>query len=83
MSHRIRYLATVLAGIGVFVSTGVQAQSVLEEVVVTAQKRAESLQDVPIAISAFTGDNLKDFGVNTAEEVMALIPNGGIILKAI
>ena len=31
------------------------SQSVLEEIVVVAQKREQNLQDVPIAISAFTG----------------------------
>lgn len=35
----------------------------LEEIVVTAQKRAESLQDTPIAISAFTTDSLAKMGV--------------------
>jgi iron complex outermembrane receptor protein len=33
----------------------------LEEVIVTAQKRSESLQDVPASINAFSGDTLKDF----------------------
>ncbi|MGH8244067.1 MAG: TonB-dependent receptor, partial [Steroidobacteraceae bacterium] len=32
----------------------------LEEVVITAQKRQQSLQDVPLSVSAFTGDMLKD-----------------------
>ena len=55
------------------------AQSVLEEVVVTAQKRAESLQDVPIAINAMTGDDLDRMGVLTAEQVLKLVPNAGTI----
>ncbi|TGD75183.1 TonB-dependent receptor [Mangrovimicrobium sediminis] len=37
-----------------------QAQNTLEEVVVTAQKRAENVQDVPIAISVFTAENVED-----------------------
>jgi len=44
----------------------VTAQTVLEEVIVTAQKRAESLQDTPIAISVFDRDSLEQkqaFGV--------------------
>ena len=32
----------------------------LEEIVVTAQKRSESLQEVPISIVAFSGDDIKD-----------------------
>ena len=35
------------------------AAAVLEEVVVTARKRAESLQDTPLSITAFSGDMLK------------------------
>ena len=37
----------------------VLAQGVLEEVIVTAQKREQSLQDVPIAVSAFSGQMLQ------------------------
>jgi|GEM_PF-3625909 len=33
-------------------------QQQLEEVTVTAQKRTESIQDVPVAVSAFSADNL-------------------------
>ena len=35
------------------------AQAQLEEVIVTAQKRAESLQDVPISISAVSGETIQ------------------------
>ncbi len=51
----------------------------IEEVVVTAQRRAESLQDVPIAVSALTGDDLDSLGVASAEEVLRLIPNAGTV----
>ena len=34
------------------------AYGALEEIIVTAQKRSESLQDVPVAVSAFTGDTM-------------------------
>lgn len=47
----------------------------LEEVMVTAQKRSESLQDVPIALSAFSGDTLKDLGVNNIKDIQAVTPN--------
>ena len=40
----------------------------LEEVVVTARKREESLQDTPIAISAFTGDNMEARGSFTIKK---------------
>jgi outer membrane receptor protein involved in Fe transport len=36
---------------------------ILEEVVVTAQKREESLQDVPLSVEAIAGDKLTDAGI--------------------
>ena len=42
-----------------FVGASVQA-AVLEEVIVTSQKRSENLQDVPIAVSAFTADMIQE-----------------------
>lgn len=47
----------------------------IEEVVVTAQKRSEDIQDVPISISAFSGDFMKESGVNTMQELGAYTPN--------
>ncbi|MDP5208305.1 TonB-dependent receptor [Microbulbifer sp. 2205BS26-8] len=46
----------------------------IEEVVVTAQKRAENLQDVPIAITAFTGDNIKESGVKNLTDLGKYTP---------
>ena len=54
---------------------GVAFSQALEEVVVTAQKRAQSLQDVPIAVSALSGDWMKQNNVADLEDVAALIPN--------
>ncbi len=53
--------------------TAVQA-AVLEEVVVTAQKRDQSMQEVGIAVTAFTGDQLDQLGWATAEKVTAMSP---------
>lgn len=47
----------------------------LEEVVVTAQKRAQSLQDVPIAISAFTSDDLDRINSATLADLQYSTPN--------
>ena len=38
-------------------------KAVIEEIIVTAQKRAESLQEVPMAIAVFTGDELRRQGI--------------------
>jgi len=47
----------------------------LSEIVVTAQRRAESVQDVPIAVSAFTLDELEQRNVVQALDVMQYVPN--------
>ncbi len=52
----------------------VHAQKQLEEVVVTAQKRAQSANDVGITINAFTGQQIRDFGVFTAEDIAMRTP---------
>lgn len=52
------------------------AQSaVLEEVVVTARKRSEDLQDVPMAVSAFSSQELQDFSIDEITEVGRMTPN--------
>jgi iron complex outermembrane receptor protein len=47
----------------------------LEEVVVTAQKRTEKLQDVPIAITAFTAKAMKDKDISDVKSLGQLAPN--------
>ena len=47
----------------------------LEEVTVTAQKRAENLQEVPIAVTAFSGDDLQQAGINTIADLEQASPN--------
>lgn len=48
--------------------------NLIEEIVVTAQKREEKLQDVPIAISAFSGDALNTLGVTDTRDLSRLVP---------
>ena len=60
MNPRILRKILVSAVAGATLSSPVLAQSVLEEVVVVAQKREQNLQEVPIAINAFTGRQLND-----------------------
>ncbi|MBW8811805.1 MAG: TonB-dependent receptor [Caulobacterales bacterium] len=71
------YLATVSS---VALATAAHAQATteaigLEEVVVTAQKRAENLQDVPAAVSAITGSQLAARGVTETSDLMGTVPS--------
>jgi len=68
-------LFTAIAGVSFLLgSSSIQAQ-MLEEVVVTAQKRVESLQDVPISITAVSGDTMAENGVFKIEDLQAFTPN--------
>lgn len=47
----------------------------IEEIVVTAQKRKESLQDVGISMTAFTGNDIQSLGFESAEDIAKHTPN--------
>lgn len=48
--------------------------STLDEVVVTARKKSEVLQDVPMSVSAFDGEALKDQGIHNLKDLAAAVP---------
>lgn len=50
------------------------AQQTLEEVVVTAQKREQSINDVGITVNAFTAEQLTNYGVKSAEDLSTITP---------
>jgi outer membrane receptor protein involved in Fe transport len=54
---------------------GASDTSGIEEIVVTAQRRNESLQDVPITIQAITGEQLKSLNVTTIDDLLKYTPN--------
>lgn len=86
-SARVRLLAATSLAVGLATSAAAQetptsseqaatsADSGLEEIVVTAQKRAQNLQDVPIAVSAFGGEDLERQGVTNVESFQFLAPS--------
>jgi iron complex outermembrane recepter protein len=82
--RRITRLArmTLLAGAIVALTQQAIAQQAppaasagLEEIVVTAQKRSENIQNVPIAITAFTAEALLSHGITDIRALSALTPN--------
>lgn len=51
------------------------AQPMLEEIVVTAQKREESLQDTPISLAALGSDELETRGIEDLTDLRSVVPN--------
>ena len=52
-----------------FVSFEAVGQSLIEEIIVTARKREENLQDVPISISAFSASRIDDLGLKSLDDI--------------
>ncbi len=65
--------ASLVAG----TTPAVMAQEVeaLEEIIVTARKRSENLQDVPISVQAFSSETIEKQGIRTLEDYARLIPS--------
>ena len=69
-------LASAVAALSLSIGTGAaHAQLELDEIIVTAQKREQGLQDVPIAISAITGEKINDTGITGLQELTLYTPN--------
>ena len=51
------------------------AEPKLDEVMVTAQKRSQRLQDVPIAISAISGSQLESRNIGSIADIASIAPN--------
>ncbi|MEH6551130.1 MAG: TonB-dependent receptor [Pseudomonadales bacterium] len=65
----------IAAGIVAATLTGSLSAAMLEEVIVTATKRVESLQDVPISVSAVSAQKMSDAGIVDLESLSAYVPN--------
>ena len=71
-TNRLSY-AVMVASIGLGAAPALAQQ--LEEIVVTAQKREQSMQDVPFSVSAMTGETLRNRGINDIIDLQAITPS--------
>ncbi|MEJ2400277.1 MAG: TonB-dependent receptor [Xanthomonadales bacterium] len=58
---------------------GEQEASALEEVIVTAQRREQTLQEVPMAVSAFTGAELEALQADNLDSIQGAVPNLNLV----
>lgn len=72
--HHHRHAAALAAAVSAVLAAGNAAAAQLDEVVVTARKTEERLQDVPIAISAFTSETLQETDARDVFDLTRLTP---------
>nr|VFK60846.1 MAG: iron complex outermembrane recepter protein [Candidatus Kentron sp. UNK]VFK69499.1 MAG: iron complex outermembrane recepter protein [Candidatus Kentron sp. UNK] len=71
-------ITLALASGGLFtVTNGIRAEEfmVLEEITVTAEKRAEKPQDVPVSVTAFSSEAIVEAGIENTRDFIELTPN--------
>jgi iron complex outermembrane recepter protein len=66
--------ASLLPALPAFAADEQMAESIGEEIVVTAQKSEQKLNDVPITITAYTGRSLREIGVTQFDQLAAYVP---------
>lgn len=69
----------LLSASSIILLSSLPAVAQIEEIIVTARQRSESLQDVPASITAFTAETLANAGVARAEDFIALTPGVTIV----
>lgn len=76
MNHRLASAVAAVLAVGPTPAVlAQQATNALEEVLVTAQRRTENLQDVPLAVQALSGDTLSELNVATMDEYIKYLPS--------
>ena len=78
-------LAAASLATGMIPSVNAQNSAVLEEVIVTARKVLESMQDVPVSVTAFSGQTIDNLNIRDFQDFEGLTPNvvvdslGGVV----
>lgn len=67
-------MAGALVGAAGFNLPAVASERTLEEVIVTATKRAQAINDIPVAVSAYTNDQLEQAGIRDVSQLTAVSP---------
>tara|TARA_Y100001970_G_scaffold187554_1_gene228172 strand:- start:1978 stop:4512 length:2535 start_codon:yes stop_codon:yes gene_type:complete len=76
IKERLTYFLSTLALLNASAFSGfIMSQAEVEEVVVTARKKTESLQDVPLQVQALRESSLEERGINTFEDYLLQLPS--------
>ena len=71
-------MTLVLFGLSLCINAAERESRVIEEIIVTAQKQAESLQKVPVAVNAFTSAMIEDTGIGDVTDLANMTPSLGV-----
>jgi len=71
----VAYLSVVAANALMLSAPQLLQAQALEEVIVTAERRVESLQDVPMSVTVFSGDQISDAGISSLADISLQTPN--------
>src|SRR6266478_8135076 len=75
LSISIAAILGALSGARCLAATAEAESGALEEITVTAQRRSQSMQDVPISMQAFTGQALQQLNIQTFDDYIKYLPN--------
>jgi iron complex outermembrane recepter protein len=83
MNSKVSYaVAAILSGVSIGAHAAAPANDnsdaaagSIEEITVTAQRRSQSIQDVPISMQAFTAETLQQLNVSTLDDYIKYLPN--------
>lgn len=70
-------LVALCAATPAFAPPVLAQEGVLEEIIVTAQRREQNVQEVPISVSVFSGERIEQGNIKSAIDYLALTPNVG------
>ena len=74
VTNQLLTRAVVVCAIGLAGATA-YADTTLDEITVTATKRAESIMDVPVSVSAISGEQIDNLGIADMEDLSLYVPN--------
>ncbi len=72
--HLVVLIAATFCGVE-SVQSAERGEQLIEEVVVSARRREENLQDIPDAVSVFSAQTIEDAGIRTIDDAIAMTPN--------
>lgn len=74
MRFKLAVFGALALGVIIAPRPVIAQEGALEEIIVTARKREESVQDIPIAVSAFTANDIRELGITSVDEIALYTP---------